>query len=334
MQCRDRVLQSLMHENTGSLPYQIDMTRAFALQVQKESGCADPDEYLGNHLYKVKYKDNVKQANGTELDIFGVTWGPTKDGGDVGVVLDHPIKEPSLVTYDFPDVRHDFALALCDQLEARKHQLFTMFGITMCFFERAWSLRGMENMLMDMIADEPFASALFAAIEQHHMELLDCVLDRDFDAIYFGDDWGQQQGLIMGPQMWRKYIKPAFARMFDKIKSKGKRLCLHSCGDLREVFGDLVDMGMDMYNTLQPEIYDLKNMKRLYGRHVVFYGGISTQQFLPYATPDQVRKKTFEACKILGHDGSYILAPTHSITPDIPMENIMALAQAAQEFHN
>ena len=164
------------------------------------------------------------------------------------------------------------------------------------------------------------------------MELLDGVLDRDFDGVYFGDDWGQQKGLIMGLPMWRKYIKPAFTRMFDKIKRKGKFVCLHSCGDNSEIFGDLVDMGMDIYNTLQPEIYNLKEMKRQYGKDVTFYGGISTQQFLPFATPEEVKRKVQEVTEVLGKNGGYILAPTHSVTADIPVENVMAMIESVHSL--
>ncbi|MBI4028726.1 MAG: hypothetical protein HY360_27355 [Verrucomicrobia bacterium] len=126
-------------------------------------------------------------------------------------------------------------------------------------------------------------------------------------------------------------IKPAFARMFDKIKRKGKRVCLHSCGDLREIFGELVDLGLDIYNTVQPEIYNLAEMKRLYGRRIVFYGGISTQQFLPYASAEETRAKTREVRRTLAREGGCILAPTHAVTPDIPVVNVLAMVAAAQE---
>jgi len=315
------------------MPWQIDVTSAFAAKLCSSKGCEDADTYLGNHLERAKYKQNERFPDGRERDIFGVTWERDPAGGDVGIVAEYPMRETtSFEDYAMPEVRHDFAFELCDRLEKRTHDRFTMFSLTMCFFERAWSLRGMENILVDMALDEAFAQELFDRIETHHMELLDAVLDRDFDGVYFGDDWGQQRGLIMGPPMWRKYIKPAFARMFEKIKRKGKVVCLHSCGDNREIFPDLVDMGLDIYNTLQPEIYDLAEMKREYGKHVTWYGGISTQQFLPFATPAQVRQKAEDVAKILGENGGYILAPTHCVTADIPVDNVMAMLDTVQRL--
>ncbi len=190
----------------------------------------------------------------------------------------------------------------------------------------------MENILMDMLLEENFTTRLYNRIFDHHMELLDAVLDYDYEAVYFGDDWGQQKGLIMGPDLWRKYIKPPMKTMFEKIKLKGKYVVLHSCGDLREIMGDLVEIGLDVYNTVQPEIYDLTELKREYGRDLTFYGAISTQQFLPYATAEEVYDKTIETLKVMAPGGGYILSPTHAVTPDIPVENIEALVKAARDF--
>jgi uroporphyrinogen decarboxylase len=330
MSKREAVTKALAHEPGGPLPWQLDMTNAFADIVTARYGCDDADEFVGNHLLRAKYKDNRQTSDSQEVDIFGVTWAKSPDGGDVGTITDHPLKGSTFDGYTFPEIRSTFASSLCDQLEART-DVFSMFSITMGFFERAWSLRGMEPLLIDMAAEPQFAESLFAAIEEHHLALLDCVLARDFDCVYFGDDWGQQQGLIMGPPMWRRYIKPGLGRIFDRIKSSGKTICLHSCGDLRDVFPDIIDMGVDIYNTLQPEIYDLARMKREYGKDITFYGGISTQQFLPYATPAEVKDETRRVCDILGHNGGYIMSATHALTPDIPVENMMAMIEVAKE---
>jgi len=328
---KNKIVNSIIaHTSAGSLPWQFDMTREFADKVCRQFQCISADEFMENHLFRSKYKQNSKLPDGQELDIFGVTWSKSPEGGDVGIVTDHPLKEPSFSGYTFPEIRKDFAASLCDILESKKNELFTMFSITMGFFERAWSLRGMEPLMLDMMMNEKFAMELFRKIEEHHLALLDVVLDRDFDALYFGDDWGQQKGLIMGPPMWRKYIKPSMERIFSKVKSKGKKIVLHSCGDLRDIFPEVIEMGVDVYNTLQPEIYNLKKMKREYGKDITFYGGISTQQFLPFATPLEVYNKTQEVMNILGPDEGYILAPTHAITPDIPLENILTMLKVGK----
>jgi uroporphyrinogen decarboxylase len=327
---RQRVIDCL--ERRGSvIPWQMDMTAGFARKVCAELGCVEAEQAAGNHLCRAKYKQNKPLATGCEQDIFGVTWTRSKDGGDVGVVTGYPLAEPQFGDYVFPEIRKEFARELARGLEKRKGERFTMFSITMGFFERAWSLRTMEGILTDMLCEERFCYQLFDSIEAHHSALLDEVLDYDFDGLYFGDDWGQQQGLMMGPRLWRKYIKPGVSRLFEKAKRSGKRICLHSCGDLREIFPDLIEMGVDIYNTLQPEIYNLQETKREYGKHIAFYGGISTQQFLPFASADEVYER---ACRVRdtlgGAGGGYILAPTHALTDDIPVVNMLAMVRAAK----
>lgn len=329
---RQRVIDAIAHKETDLTPWHIELTGGFISNFKAQIGCNDAEAYLGNHLHRSKYKQNTILENGEELDIFGVRWTNSKDGGDVGIVTGFPLKgKTDFNDYQFPEIRKDFALELCSAMADEPRGVFRMFSITMCFFERAWSLRGMENILMDMCMNETFVAELFEHILNHHLELLDLVLDHEFEGVYFGDDWGQQKGLIMGPPMWRKYIKPAMAKMFEKVKSKGKYVILHSCGDLRDIMPELIDIGVDVYNTLQPEIYDLKELKRQYGKHMSFYGGISTQQFLPMATAQESREITRSMLELMGRGGGYILSPTHAITPDVPVDNVLAMVEVARQ---
>lgn len=330
---RERIIRAIRQEPSDMIPWNIEMTAGFATNVSKMFPEEDPEDVLRNHMLRVKYKKNRLCENGESIDLFGVRWKKAEDGGDVGIVAQYPLEEmeAELGDYRFPDINVELANSICDRLESERNR-FTMFSITMGFFERAWSLRGMENALMDMVLEPGFTEELYDHILEHHMRLLDNILERNFDAIYFGDDWGQQQGLIMGPELWRRYIKPGVSKIFEKIKRKGKYVVLHSCGDLREIMPDLVEMGVDVYNTVQPEIYDLKKLKIEFGKDICFYGGISTQQFLPYAAPEEVEKKTLEVLRIMD-GGGYILSPTHAVTPDIPVENVLAMLRANERYH-
>lgn len=333
MQKRDVIIDAINHRQPIYVPWNIEMTEGFAENAKKLRGCDDTEAYFGNHMMRRKYKKNQKLDNHHELDLFGVTWEKSKDGGDVGIIVEHPLLEMDLEDYKFPEINEAFARQVVQELLDENKGRFSMFSITMGYFERLWSLFSMEEALMNMIADEELTLEVLEKIEEHHHKLLDIVLEyENLDAIYFADDWGQQNGLIMGPTHWRKIIKPGMKRIFEHIKSKGKYIVFHSCGDLREIMGDLIEMGVDVYNTVQPEIYNLDELKREYGKDLTFYGGISTQQFLPFATPEQVKVKTREAIEKLAKDGGYILSPTHAVTPDIPVENIEAMIEVAKEY--
>jgi len=199
------------------------------------------------------------------------------------------------------------------------------FGFTM--FERAWTLMGMENLLIYMIECPEAVEAFFDRLCEFWLSIIDIALEYDLDAIHFGDDWGQQRGLIMGPAHWRRFIKPRMARLYERVKSKGKYVSQHSCGDCRDIFPDLVEIGLDCYQTFQPEVYPIEEMKKLYGNHVTFWGGVSTQRCLPRLKAADVQKEIVHVMKVVGRGGGLIIAPTHSVPQDVPVENILAMAE-------
>lgn len=329
---RQRIIDAVRHKDGCQVPWNIEITEQFADNLKAQTGCTDCEATLRNHMLRIKYKKNRIDQDGNEVDLFGVKWMRGDDGGDVGVVAEYPLQHMSIEEYAFPEIDVEFAESICKKLEAETSR-FTMFSITMGFFERAWSLMGMEDALVNMVTEEEDVQTVFNGILEHHLKLLDVALPHTFDALYFGDDWGQQNGLIMGPKLWRQYIKPGVAEIFKKARSAGKLVVLHSCGDLREIMGDLIEIGVDVYNTIQPEIYDLKQLKREYGKDLTFYGGISTQQFLPIATKEESKQKALEVLDIMATGGGYILSPTHAVTPDIPVDNVLAIIEAGEEYN-
>nr|MBP8990148.1 uroporphyrinogen decarboxylase [Clostridia bacterium] len=260
-------------------------------------------------------------------DDFGVVWNRTGADKDIGVVDHIILTEPSLSNYRFPDLDPDQIHREYQALMDRRDDTFKLGSIGFSLFERAWTLRGMENLLMDMVLEPDFVDELLQAILTYHLKVIDIALQYDIDGFHFGDDWGQQKGLIMGPSYWRRFIKPVLAVMYDRVKQKNKYISQHSCGDIHEILPDLIDIGLDVYQTVQPEIYDLQTLKRDFGRHLTFWGGISTQRLLPFGTPEEVRRVTRETIKMMGKGGGYIAAPTHAIPGDVPPENVIALLQ-------
>jgi uroporphyrinogen decarboxylase len=198
-------------------------------------------------------------------------------------------------------------------------------------FERLWSLMGMENALVSMVACPEELEEFLDRNCDYFCHLIDIALEYDIDGVYFGDDWGQQKGLIMGPEHWRRFIKPRMAKMYAKVKEKGKYVIQHSCGDCREILPDLIEIGLDCYQTFQPEIYDIEEVKRLYGDKLAFWGGISTQACLPYATEEEVKKEAKRIADVMRKGGGYIIAPTHALAFDVPPQNIMALNEVFAE---
>jgi uroporphyrinogen decarboxylase len=134
----------------------------------------------------------------------------------------------------------------------------------------------------------------------------------------------------MSPKTWREFIKPRIQQMYGLVKSKGKFVFIHSCGKVDAIFPDLIECGLDAFNPFQPEVMDVYAMKRTYGNHLVFFGGISTQRTLPYGTPAETRAEVRRLLDKIGRDGGYIASPAHAIPADARTENIAAMIDALQ----
>jgi uroporphyrinogen decarboxylase len=290
---RDRVLQAIQHTETDGIPFQINFTAQALKNVVEYTGNPNYVQSIGNHLcrcYGEKVFTETAPGSGRWKDQFGVVWNRTGTDKDVGVVEEILILQPDMSCHSMPEVDEDrFRRLFETALEDAEDKCVTS-NIGYLLFERAWSLRGMENILMDMIAEPLFTEEPFEVICDYQMRIIELFLEYPVNGFYSGDDYGQQRGLIMRPDLWRKFIKPRLKRIFDRIKKEGKFIALHSCGENEEIFPDLIDIGLDVYNTVQPEIYDLQKIKYEYGKDLCFWGGVSTQTVLPFESPEGVRK--------------------------------------------
>lgn len=326
---RERVLVALAHRQPDVTPWQIDLTIDARQKVADYLGDPNFESKIGNHLagcedgYFTEIRPNFWQ------DQFGIVWNRTIDK-DIGNVAEYLISSPDLSSYRFPKPNLERNARTYEQLIAQHPNEFRFGGVGFSMFERAWTLRGMENLLADMILNPKFVDDLLDKILEYNLAVIDHLLHYDVDCVRFGDDWGQQTGLIMGPRLWRRFIKPRVKAMYARVKSAGKFVMQHSCGAVQELFPDLIEMGLDIFNTFQPEVMEVAFCKREYGRHLTFYGGISTQQVLPRVGPTEVKRVVREMIATIGKDGGYIVAPTHAIPRDVPPENIVAFIETVQ----
>jgi uroporphyrinogen decarboxylase len=183
--------------------------------------------------------------------------------------------------------------------------------------------------MMDFIDHPEFVRDLMNRIADYNIAQLQEALKYEIDAIYFGDDWGQQTGLQMGPTLWREFLRPALARMYQAVKQAGKFVMIHSCGDVDELFDDLIDLGLDCFNPFQPEVMDVWSLHAQFRGRLAFHGGLSTQKTLPFGTVQEVRDETKRLLD-LGRNGGYIFAPAHDVEGDVPLENILAAIELVQ----
>ena len=325
----ERVRTAIGHRTPDKCPHNIELTSEAMKKFCASTGIAKEEfpVFAGNHIDKLSFNGGSEITPGHFQDEFSVTWNRTGIDKDIGVVEKYLLDEPDSSSLIIPKVDKEEIRKKSIAFLAKPFDSFKLAKIGMLLFERAWSLRGMENLLVDMYESQEFVESLLEKITVHNLEIINEALKYDFDGFYFGDDYGQQQGMIMGPLLWRKFIKPCLARIFEPIKKKGLPVMLHSCGNIEPVLPDLAEIGLDVYQTVQPEIYDLEKLKKNYGDKLSFYGAISTQKTLAFVKPEELKSIIRKTIDTMNSNGGYICAPTHQIQADVPPENIMAMIE-------
>lgn len=326
---REIIHHILTHQPPAYVPWSFSFTTEAREKLERYYSTTDLDGVLHNHLvWAGNPAGSFTDLGGDRVrDAFGVIWDRSVDK-DIGMVVNPQLATPDLSTYCFPDPCGPIFFDDVTAKLARHPECFRVFPIGFSLYERAWTLRGMENLMMDFIENPDFVRDLLRAIADFNIAQVRHALTFDIDAIYFGDDWGQQQGLQMGPNLWHEFIEPELKRMYGAVRSAGKYVFIHSCGDVDELFDDLIAAGVNCFNPFQPEVMNVADLVRRYRGRLAFHGGLSTQRTLPYGTVADVRAETRRLIE-LGREGGYILSPAHAVEGDVPLENMLALIDEA-----
>ncbi len=329
---RERVIAALNHEEPDRVPYQIGFTQV-ARERMTEAYGRSYLELIDNAIHPVSSRPGPLEGWVSEhvwQDQFGVQWDRSVDR-DIGVVCNRVLPERDLSGLTFPEPGAPERWEGFEEAIAAAGDRCVQFGIGFSLFERAWTLRGMDELFVDMMEAPEFVDELLDMICDWNVALVEVAVTYEIDMVHFGDDWGAQRGLLMGPEKWERFLMPRLERMYGAAKDAGKYVSIHSCGQVQEVFPHLIELGVDCFNPFQPEVMDPFEMKRRYGDRLAFWGGVSTQQLLPYGTPEEVREQVRRLLEEVGEGGGYICAPAHSIPGDAKPENIMALIETVND---
>jgi len=201
-------------------------------------------------------------------------------------------------------------------------------------FWPAYKLRGMEQILCDMIANPGYAEILYDRVTKISREMTIAVVEAGVDILWLADDFGTQRDLMMSLDMWRRWFKARLSEIVQTAKAKNPQLlvALHSDGKIEAIIPDLIDIGIDILNPLQPECMDPAAIKKRFGDRLAFWGGIGTQTTMPFGSPDEVRKTVRQLINTVGKNGGLLVAPTHVVEPEVPWENITAFAEEVSQI--
>jgi len=320
---RQCVLAALDRREPEVLPYSFLLERGIQNAVDEALG-AGWEEGLVKFIEveDFAFPDREEREDGKYVDGYGSLW----ERGTIMHLLRPALSAPTLEGFTWPDVRvleERSCGLLADRFARHPHRfraVFMPFGL----FERAWTLRGFTEILTDMMTEPVFCEDLFEAILHHQLEMVECLLPLDIDAVFLSDDWGHQKGLIMGPGPWRKYIRHRFAQLVDRIHQGGKKAILHCCGSVSDILPEIIEVGLDCLESVQPEAMDVFALKRSYGKDIALWGGGPSQSLIPFGTPHQIRDRFRRLRAEMGEGGGYICAPAKEILDDTPVSNAIA----------
>lgn len=276
---------------------------------------------------------------------FSNEWGiRLRDVGEYTEIVYHPLADATfydLESFPWPDFSD------CSRVKGLKEEVLELRENTeyaICFgsvggriLEQCQWLRGMEKFMIDLVANKDFAHALLDKMVELQKQFFTLVLSEIgeyIEVVVMGDDLASQDRLLMSPELYREMIKPRQHELFSFVKKLTKaKIMYHSDGAVYPLVGDLVEIGVDILNPLQPlaKGMDLEKIKREFGKKLCFWGGIDIQRTLPFGSAEDIVAEVKERLRTLGKGGGYVLAPAHNIQSDVPPENIVALYRAAKE---
>jgi uroporphyrinogen decarboxylase len=287
---------------------------------------------------------NPDLLSATELvDHWGTVWRRTEDGLCFNIV-EYPLRSATrsdLASYSWPDGKTpNLVTGLAEKARyLQENTPYALLGeFAGHFFERAQMVRGFDTFLLDLAADRDFAEEMMDRILAVEIDIVSTFLDAVgpyIDIIAFKDDIAMQSGPVISPQMFREMIKPRMKKLIEAIRGKTRaKLWFHSCGSVYYAIPDLIELGVEILNPVQVQAADMDTarLKRKFGKNLTFWGGIDTQQVLPFGTPEDVKAEVRRRISDLAPGGGYILASVHNIEADVPGENVWAMYQAAHDY--
>jgi uroporphyrinogen decarboxylase len=297
-------------------------------------------EAMGNDVRQTWVNNNyamegvVHQSDGEgHVDWWGVHWVRQFSFNQICRFPLAGLSEEEVLSYGFPDDRHEDLLALMDPVVRDSSGYYLGCDVSPCVFEMYWRLRGMEDSLTDIAANPRLTDEMFRRCADFAIRLGESACARfPLDWYWTGDDISGQRSMMFSPASWRDLVKPHLARVFTVGKSRGLPVAYHCCGALRPIIPDLIEIGMNVLNPIQANCpgMDALELKREFGRDIAFMGGVDTQELLPHASAAEVRRATQRLIDGMTADGGgYILAASHTISPETPLENIFAMYEVA-----
>jgi uroporphyrinogen decarboxylase len=372
MDSRQRVLTAMRRQTPDRVPVDLSwgLTPALLVRFKAITGADNPDDYFGLDVRFVSAElakgwgstpgidderniDPDWQAKEGELRAWlddddpapSITeWGiGHRRGSELHFIrFVHPLRKATtpqeIEYYPLPTFAEPWRWVRLDRTCKEYHTRGLCVGgnCASTIFETAWQLRGMERLLVDMLQQPEMAAILLDRVTAIRCVLVERLVHLGVDVLILGDDVAQQHGMLLSPGMWRSWLRPRLAQVIQAARHVRPDILIfyHSDGNLLPIIPDLIEIGVDILNPVQPECMDPAFLKQRFGDQLAFWGTLGTQTTLPFGTPQEVQDEVRWRIETVGPGGGLLLGPTHALEPDVPWENILAFFEAVQRYGN
>lgn len=290
-------------------------------------------------MYYDRYYAGKKFKEGTFLDINGVAREPGSEAAYHMTKIHHPMQEfldaDEVRDYPLPDYEDaDISEVTAAVERIRAQDKIAVGSMQMTIWETAWKLRGMLELMADMMEDEELAEVLFDRVTHNAILRAQAFARAGVDVIYLGDDVGMQHTIMMSEELYCKWLKPRLKQVIDAARAVKPDVIIfyHSCGYVLPLIDHLIDAGIDVLNPVQPECMDFAEVYEKFGDRLSFHGTIGTQTTMPFGTPDEVRAMVKRNLDIAGPQGGLLVQPTHLLEPEVSVENVVAYVEACENY--
>jgi uroporphyrinogen decarboxylase len=285
-------------------------------------------------LTSVGWANSYYQGDGPYTDEWGVEWDTVEyttnfGNGKYTEITSHPLAQDHLIdSYTPPDPTRPELFIDAEQTIANFKDDFYIVGVTVTtIFETAWALRGLEKLMIDFVLDPDLATRILDIPFAYHLEAAKRLVKLGVDMIWIGDDVGTQNAMLISPELWKKLLQPKMAEFIGELRkiNPGVKIAYHSDGIIDPIIPELIEIGVDVLNPIQPSCMDPAEVNKKYGNNLCFWGTIDEQYTLPFGTPEEVRGEVRHRIDTVGKNGGLIIGPTHHVQLDTPMENFWAM---------
>ena len=350
---RENILRSCRRQLPQWVAFDMSFTAPVERVFKEKTGANDIFEYyqldfryastgaidVKAEVFLPYYREEDGVTKDTAIDWLGIARKPGSMPDYIKMI--HPMARLTRVEeieeYPWPDVdashRQETMIKNIGEIHKKGLAAVGTAGVAH-IFENAWKMRGMEQLFVDMYQDRELAAALLDKITAMNAVMAAAAARGGADILLTADDVGTQRGMMMAPDFWRKWFKPRLAKVIKAAKDIKPDILVwyHSDGDIRAIIPELIEIGLDILNPVQPECLDPVEIKKQYGDKLAFWGTIGTQTTMPFGTPEEVKATVKRMIETVGRGGGLVLAPTHVLEPDVPWENICAFVDAVKQY--